>query len=328
MSRRVVYVALQQFCEYDEGPHQLLLNAGFEVRRNMLGRRLRREEMAGVLNDADAVLAGVEPYDAALFDALSRLRCLSRCGAGTDAIDLEAARQHGVNVYTTADEVIEPVAQMTVAMILACARNLALHARDSAGGLWKKRSGFLLSEWTIGLVGFGRIGRAVERYLRGFGPRVRIADPVVSADSLPAGVTLRPLLELLAEADLVSLHADRQRDAGALIGRAELARMKRGSCLVNTARGYLVDETALHEALVSGHLAGAALDVFDREPYAGPLTALPQVLCTPHVATLTRASRAAMEWGCARNVVAHFERACVAGTGGHVAADAIPGSST
>ena len=302
----LVYVALQQFCEGDERPRQLLRAAGYDVRQNTLGRRLRREEMPAMLREADAVLAGVEPYDAALFEALPRLRCISRCGVGTDVIDLEAARHHGVAVFTTADEVVEPVAQMTVAMMLALARNVPMHINNFRHRQWKKHVGVLLSEWTIGLVGFGRVGRAVEQYLRPFGPHVLAADPAVDGSELPPHVELREFQALLAEADVISLHADCRREEGPLIRQQELALMKQGSFLVNTARGHLLDEAALYAALTSGHIAGAALDVFAAEPYAGPLATLPQVLCTPHVATLTRASRAAMEWRSAQHIVDYF----------------------
>jgi len=310
MARPVVCVTLQQFCEQDERPRRALEEAGFEVRLNALGRRPRREELAELLRGADAVLAGVEPYDAAVLAALPKLRCISRCGVGTDSIDLDAARARGITVYTTPDATAEPVAQLTVAMMLALARNLMVHAHDCNQGRWKKHTGVLLSEWTVGLIGFGRVGRAVERLLSAFRPRVFVADPALHAKDLPDGVELREMPALLAEADLVSLHASRRPEEGPLIGARELAVMKSGSYLVNTARGFLVDETALSDALRSGHLAGAALDVFDAEPYTGPLTRLPTVLCTPHVATLTRASRAMMERQCSDNVVYHFQHHC------------------
>jgi len=308
MSQPVVYIALQQFCEYDEQPLHQLRVAGCDVRRNALGRRMGREELREALQDADAVVAGVEPYDAELLKALPRLRCISRCGVGTDSIDLEAARQQGVVVYTTTEEVVEPVAQMTITMILALARNIPRHLADVRGGRWKKWTGALLSEWTIGLVGFGRIGRSVERYLAAFAPRVLVADPRLRSTDVPDRVQLRELGALLAESNLVSLHASRQRGQGVLIGRQELSQMKRGAYLVNTARGFLVDEGALYDTLISGHLAGAALDVFEHEPYAGPLAGLPQVLCTPHVSSLARASRVAMEWRCAQHILEHFSQ--------------------
>lgn len=306
MSRPLVYVALQQFCEFDDRPLRALLESGFEVRLNDLRRRLKAEEIPQRVGEAEAVLAGVEPYDAGILASLPRLRCISRCGTGTESIDLEAAQRHRIAVLTTPEEVVEPVAQMTVAMIFGLARHFPEAMADFRNGLWQKRVGALLSEWTIGLVGFGRIGRAVERHLRPFEPRVLAADPHVSPAQVPPGVSLCSLEQLLGQSDLVSLHAGRRSEEGVLLGRKELSSMKPGSRLVNTARGRLVDQGALYDLLVAGHLSAAALDVFEEEPFTGPLTRLPQVLCTPHAASLTRASRLAMELRCARNVVEFF----------------------
>lgn len=306
MSPKNVFVALQQFCELEDRPRRLLIEAGFELHENTSGRRLRREELPTMLRDADAVLAGVEPYDDEVLSSLPRLRCISRCGAGTDSIDLGAAHRYKIAVLTTTNEVVEPVAQMTVAMILALARNLSLHVKDFSQGHWRKHTGCLLSEWTIGLVGFGRIGRAVEHHLRTFGAKILVTDPRVNTEELPSGVRGCDLSTLLAEADCVSLHAGRRPEDGFLIGQKELACMKRGSRLVNTARGYLVDEVALQGALESGHLAAFATDVFQTEPYQGALLKFPQVLATPHIASLTKRSRVDMELRCAKNVVDFF----------------------
>jgi D-3-phosphoglycerate dehydrogenase len=308
MKTPIVYVALQQFCEADDTPRRLLREAGCEVRENPFGRRLLRQEVSRLLAEAEAVIAGVEPYDAKVLAALPTLQCISRCGVGTESIDLEAARRRGIAVYTTPDEVTEPVAQLTVALILALARHLPQHLDAARAGRWEKHAGVLLSEWTIGLIGFGRIGRAVERLLRPFSPRILAADPALTSGDVPDAVQCVELAALLAQADVVSLHASRPVDAGPLLGRHELSAMKRGSYLVNTARGHLVEEAALVDALQSGHLAGAALDVFAEEPYTGPLARFPQVIATPHVASLTRASRAAMERRCAQNVVDWLSR--------------------
>lgn len=309
MSGQTIYVALSQFCQEDDRPRRALSKAGFTVRENTTGRRIRREEMADALRDAGGVLAGVEPYDGELLAGLPRLRCISRCGVGTDAINMEAAERLNIAVLTTPDEVVEPVAQMTVAMIFALARNFPLHSTEFRTGRWQKQTGYLLSEWTVGLVGFGRIGRRVAFCLQNFGPRILIADPYLGSDSLPAGVEICELPRLLADSDVVSLHAARPPEQGPILGLSEIAAMKRGGRVINTARGYLVDETALYQALRAGHVAAAALDVFSQEPYAGPLGSLPQVLCTPHVATLTRASRIAMELACAQNVISFFSQA-------------------
>ncbi|MBI4596951.1 MAG: phosphoglycerate dehydrogenase [Candidatus Omnitrophica bacterium] len=309
MTRPVVYVALQQFCEADDRPRRLLQEAGVAVNVNRLGRRMKREDLLRELPGVDAVLAGIEPYDAELLAALPQLRCISRCGVGTDAIDLEAAQRLGVAVLTTGDEVVEPVAQLTIAMMLALARQIPEHLADARQGRWTKRTGVLLSEWTIGLVGFGRIGRRVEQYLRPFQPTVLVADPQATSSELPKSVHLRSLETLLVEADCVSLHVSRPRTEGVVIGRKEFALMKPGAALINTSRGYLVDEAALHDAIQEHRLSAAALDVFEAEPHVGPLATLPQVLCTPHIGSLTRASRMAMEQRCAQHVVDFFAAA-------------------
>lgn len=306
--RPVVYVTLSQFCENDDTPRRILEGAGFILKENRTGHRIKREEMLEVLKDADAILAAVEPYDAELLSRLPKLKCISRCGAGADAIDQQAAKRHGIEIIVTPDEVVEPVAQMTVAMILGLARNFTLHQHDFWQGLWRKHTAWLLSEWTIGLIGFGKIGRKVAEYLRPFGCKILVHDPFLRSDAVPAYVQQVDLTTVLNQSDLVSLHAGRDSREGYLMTAKEFAQMKRGSFLVNTARGYLVEEKALKEALDSGHLAGAAMDVFEEEPYCGTLTRNPKVMATPHVATLTRASRAAMELKCAQNVVDFFER--------------------
>ena len=308
MSQETVFVALQTFCEGTDQPRQDLLQAGFRLQENPLGRRLQREELPELLREADAVLAGVEPYDGELLTMLTSLRCISRCGVGTDNIDLETARRKGVAVLTTAEEVVEPVVQLTLAMILSLARNLPLHWNDFRRGEWRKYTGHLLSEWTVGLVGFGKIGKALYDTLRPFGCRILVYDPHVTQKGIPKGVGCTQLEPLLRESDVVSLHAALPMGSPPLLGKREFALMRKGSRLINTSRGRLVDEEALVEALESKQLSAAALDVFENEPYTGRLSRLPQVLCTPHVASLTVRSRVEMELRCARNVIEFFSK--------------------
>lgn len=308
MTQKTVYVTLSEFCKNDDRPRKLLQEAGFIVKENTTGRRIKREEMMDALKTADGVLAAVEPYDAELLSQLPQLKCISRCGIGTDAIDLEAAKKYGKGVLVTVDEIVEPVAQMALAMILALARNFVPHIHDFKEGSWKKQTGFSMSELTVGLIGFGRIAKQLAKYLQPLGSPILVCDPFLKRGDFPTGIAPVDLDTLLSRSDLVSIHAARSAKEGVLLGANEFSKMKRGSFLVNTARGYMVGETALEEALKSGHLAGAALDVFEEEPYKGSLAKLPNVLCTPHVGTLTRGSRVAMELRCARNVVDFFSR--------------------
>jgi len=304
-----IYVALSQFCEDDQTPRQKLMEAGFDVRLNTTGRRIKRDELIEVLKGVDGVLAGVEPYDADILAQAPRLRCISRCGIGTDAIDLAEAKRRNISVLVTADEIVKPVAELTVAMMLALAKNIGLHSADLKSGEWKKHTGRMMSELTVGLMGFGKIARAVNQMLLPFHPRVLIHDPFVSTSLLPENVKSTSMDQLLAESDFLSIHAARKPQDGYLIGQKELSSMKKGSFLVNTARGYMLDENALLEALQSKHLAGAAMDVFETEPYNGPLGKLANVICTPHVATLTKSSRIAMEIKSVDNLVNFFKNA-------------------
>jgi len=294
-----VYVALSQFCQNDETPRRILQDAGFMVTENGSGRRPRPDELIESARDCSGIIAGVEHYDAETLGALPELRCISRCGAGIDSIDLEAAARLNIAVCSTPELVAEPVAQLTLAMILALARRLP----ESNAASWRRHTGFLLSEWTIGLVGFGRIGQAVERYLQPFSPRICVASPRLKEADAPPGVEVVDLNGLVAQSDLISIHAARRTADRPLIAAAEIARMKPGARIVNTARGYLLDEAALLEALNSGRLSGAALDVYSEEPYAGPLLNHPKVLCTPHIGTLTRASRREMELRAVENLI-------------------------
>ena len=221
-----------------------------------------------------------------------------------DAIDLIAARQRGVTVANTPGIPTEAVAELALAMFLALSRNLRLQSNLMQARRWERITGHLLDSRTVGLIGLGRIGQRVAQLCRAFNARVLAHDPVVDvALARRLEVTLVSKEQLLRDADIVSLHASRNAEHPVLIGAAELAMMKRGAVLVNLARGEMVDEGALAEALSSGQLAGAGLDVFGTEPYQGPLCDFEQLILTPHSATLTVETRAAMELQCLENAL-------------------------
>ena len=260
---------------------------------------------------ASIIVAGVEPYDSPTLQALPELQCIVRCGVGVDSIDLECARTRGVAVLNTPDAPTPAVAELALTLFLALSRNLRAQANSVAARKWQRLEAHLLSGRTVGLIGFGRIGRRVAALCKPFGARVIVADPAAEASAAAAAeVELVTLERLLAEADVVSLHASRAGAAPLQLGARELAAMKRGAVLVNVARGGMVDEAALAEHLRSGHLAGAALDVFAEEPYSGPLCDFENVILTPHSATLTVETRATMELECIDKAL-RFERGAI-----------------
>jgi D-3-phosphoglycerate dehydrogenase len=269
-------------------PHgvQLLVDAGWEVKQP--GATALGAELA----DADALIvrSATRVTDELLGQA-PRLRIVGRAGVGVDNIDLEAATHRGILVVNTPGSSATSVAEHTLALMLAMARsvpqlNAAMHA-----GRWEKSgaAGAELRGKTLGLVGLGRVGGEVARRAKALEMRVLAHDPYLNAERAAEwGVQLMPLAELLGQADYVSLHTALSPATEGLINQATLAQMKRGARLINTARGELVDEAALAEALGSGHLAGAGLDVFAIEPPGNsPLMALPNVIATPHVAGST-----------------------------------------
>ncbi|MEO7775011.1 MAG: NAD(P)-dependent oxidoreductase [Steroidobacteraceae bacterium] len=297
-NKDLVFVALSTFAERDAAPLRLLEQSGRPFRIHQTGKRITTQELLRDGTDAAVIVAGVEPYDAATLAGLPTLRCISRCGVGVDAIDLAAARARDVTVLNTPDVPTIAVAELALSLFLALSRNLRPQADSMRARRWERLESHLINGRTVGLVGFGRIGRRVAQLLQPFGARVLATDPLLTPEQAAAlNVTAVGMTELLQHADIVSLHLTRT-PGKALIGTAELAAMKQGAILVNLARGEHVDEAALVSALQSGKLAGAGLDVFPREPYDGPLCEFSQVILTPHSATMPVETRSAMELQC------------------------------
>jgi D-3-phosphoglycerate dehydrogenase len=299
-----ILVTLSTFCEDEPAPRQLLVRSGFAFVENTSGRRMTPEEILAAGTDWIGLVAGVEPYKAETLAQMPALRCISRVGIGLDAIDLMAAKARGIVVRNTPDAPVAAVAEMTVAQMLDLLKRLTWHAALMRQKKWSKKTGSMLEGRTVGLIGTGRIGRAVAARLVPFGVKLLGADPAPDAVwAATVGLEYCGLAELLTSADVVSLHASRPAADGPVLGAAEIARMKPGAILINTARGHLVDAAALEAALRSGALAGAGLDVFPEEPYAGGLCELDNVVLTPHIATLTSETRRRMEMEAVENLL-------------------------
>jgi phosphoglycerate dehydrogenase-like enzyme len=246
------------------------------------------EHLKLALRDVDAMLASTDPLNRDVL-AGSTLRVVARQGVGYDSVDVSAATDLGIVVTTTPGVLEECVAEHTIALLLGVTRDLVRRDREVRAGNWSRRSLPRMAGKTLGIVGLGRIGRAVVPRAQGLGMRVIAHDPFADVEyARERDVELCPLDELLATADVVSLHSPSTPETANLINARTLARMKRGAVLINTARGGLVDEDALCEALRSGHLLGAALDVFKQEPLPAdsPLAKLDNVLLCTHMAGL------------------------------------------
>jgi D-3-phosphoglycerate dehydrogenase / 2-oxoglutarate reductase len=300
----VIFVTLSTFAEYDQEPLDMLRASGVPFKIHGSGKRITTAELIAAAPDATVVVAGVEPYDRDTLARLPHLRCISRCGVGVDAIDLEAARERGVAVVNTPDAPVAAVAELALTMMLALSRNLPRQAIAARARQWTRLEAHLLGGRRVGIIGLGRIGRRVATLVQTFGSEVWAVDPAPDGAWCAAhSVRAVPLEELLAGCDIVSIHAARSTAAPLTLGAAEMNHMRPGAILINLGRGDMVDELALHAALVSGRLSGAGLDVYAEEPYRGPLCELPNVVLTPHSATLTVETRAEMERGCVRHAL-------------------------
>lgn len=303
-----IFVALSTFAERDRSPLDRLEASGRPFRLYDKGKRITTADLLAEGRDASVIIASVEPYDAPTLAALPGLRCISRCGAGVDNVDLDAARARGIAVLNTPDAPTASVAEAAITMFLALSRKLPQQAALMRARRWERVETHLLGSRTVGIVGLGRIGRRVAELCRAFGSEVVGYDPREDAAWLSrSGVRLVSLDELIATSDIVSLHAARSPENPFMVTREVLAKMKPGAAVVNLARGGMVDEDALARSLASGHLSGAALDVFAEEPYAGPLCDLPNVVLTPHSAALAVETRALMETQAVENALAFLD---------------------
>lgn len=307
-SRGAVFVATETFAEANPEPAEILAAEGFELRRNPHNRRLTREDYPACYAGVPYVIAGLEPYDDAVFAAHPSIRVVSRIGIGVDAIDLKAANTRGVAVYNTPAAPSKSVAELTVGFILGLIRGLAPMNSDFHGQRWAPRLGRELEQMTVGLLGFGRIGKMTAARLQPFGCRMIACDPEWDASQAEALRVKRvDFDEILAESDILSLHLPLSAETRHLIDAGRLDRMKRDAFLINTSRGGILDDRALIERLVSRRLAGAALDVFECEPDTAPYANVPNLLLSPHIGSNTREARYRMEIGAVRNLLAYVE---------------------
>ena len=266
-----------------------------EVREVNRGRNLTRQELLECLPGADACIAADEKYDAALLDTADKLTLIAREGTGYDGIDVQAATDRGILV-TNAPAVHEATANLTIGLLIALVRRILVCDRGVREDLWTRRDHWLCPDvtgLTLGILGFGQVGRAVARRAVAMGMKVLVYNRSdVTAAAADLGAAVSSLDDVLTDSDVVSLHIRHSRETDGMFDARLFAKMKKGAYFINTARGGMVDESALLDALTSGRLTGAAVDVLAQEPpdTGHPLLVMDNVICTPHVAGETTTS--------------------------------------
>lgn len=297
-----IIITTSSFGKYEQAPLELLRSRGFEVILNPFGRKLTKEEVIGLCKGAIGIIAGTETLDAEVIGKFKDLRVISRCGTGLDNIDQDAVRKKRIAIFNTLDTATIAVAELTVGLILNLLRRITRMHMAIINNKWEKLTGNLLYGKKVGVIGFGRIGRKCATLLMSFGCEIAYADPQVKDESIK--IRRLSLRGLLAWADIISLHVSGKER---VLGEYEISLMKEGALLINTSRGGVVDENALYQALQRGKLCGAALDVFEEEPYIGPLKKLDNVLLTPHIGAYAKETRIQIEKLAVENLLQGLE---------------------
>lgn len=296
-----ILIGPSSFAALDRAPMKRLLDTGCEIIDNPFKRKLTKSELIGLLsNGISGLIAGLETLDREVLER-SSLKVISRCGVGMSNVDLEAAKKLGIRVFSTPDAPTASVAELTIGALLSMIRMIPQMDRDLHDGKWNKIIGFQVSGKTVAIVGFGRIGKKVAELLRPFDVKIIAVDPDIKEDA--KGVRVLSLNDALKEADIISIHASGESK---LIGKKEFSLIKKGAFLLNAARGGVIDEKALVQALEEGRVMAAWLDTFEIEPYEGPLRKYPQVILTPHVGSYTLECRKSMEMEAVSNLIDAF----------------------
>ncbi|MBD1382310.1 phosphoglycerate dehydrogenase [Metabacillus arenae] len=284
---------------------EMLEQAGYEVVANPYGKPLNEDQLLELIGDFDAIVSGFNQITARVLERADRLKVIAQHGIGVDSIDVAAASHRGVVVSTAVGTNENAVADLTFGLMLSLTRSIPAAHSLVIGGSWSVITGGEVWGKTLGIVGLGRIGRAVTRRAQGFEMNVlayaRSSDEEFVKEH---GISLVTMEELLSQSDFVTLHVPLKENTRHLIGAEELALMRPDSFLINTARGGLLDENAVFHALAEKRIAGAALDCFSSEPPTGSrLLGLNNLIATPHMGAFTREALGRTSISCAQSIL-------------------------
>jgi D-3-phosphoglycerate dehydrogenase len=302
MSR--VFITTSSFATFSKEPLGLLDKNGISFELNDRGRKLTPDEVGVSLQKYDGVIAGTELYTKEILIKLPNLKVISRLGVGMDNIDLVYAQDQGLKVYKTITTPALAVAELTLGFILDLLRKINNQNNQLKTGVWRKQMGELLHGKTLGIVGLGTIGKQLVKILRGFNLNIFAYD-LYQDESFAKkfNILYVELDELLQKSDIISLHLNLTEKTNQLFNYNSFKRMKRNAILINASRGEIIDENALVKALDEELIQGAGLDVFENEPYLGPLVNYDNVILTPHIGAYAKEIRMQMELEAAENII-------------------------
>jgi D-3-phosphoglycerate dehydrogenase / 2-oxoglutarate reductase len=289
-------------CGYE--PLDILRKAGYDAKKNPYGRKLTEDETIELSHDVVGIIAGVENYNKNVLDNIHTVKCISRVGVGMDSIDIPYAESKGISVVNTPDGPTQAVAELSIGLAMNLLRRISISDRRIRGGVWKKEVGNLIQGKKVGIIGLGRIGKRASGLFKALGCEVIATDKYFDVEwAKEAGVSEASMEELLRDSDIISIHIPGMPKGEYLIGSDELLMMKKEVIIINLARGGIVNESALFDHLSKNENSFAACDVFDTEPYNGPLAKLDNSVLTPHLGSYATEGKLNMEIDAVWNLI-------------------------
>jgi D-3-phosphoglycerate dehydrogenase / 2-oxoglutarate reductase len=292
-----VLITTVPFGENNRLPLEILEKTEIDYIINPLNKKLTEDELAEMVTDFDVIIAGTEPITQKVMDAATNLKMISRVGIGLDSVDLLEAEKRGITVSYTPDAPAPAVAELTIGLMLTLLRSVQLSNMEMHNGKWHRYLGRRLSEVTIGIIGMGRIGTSVLKHLQGFdSPKIFVNDviqnKILEKKYNIEWVDKKTIYKL---ADIITIHTPLTSRTKNMVRKKQLLSMKEDAVIINTARGGIIKEKDLFDVLESGHLSGAAIDVFDFEPYDGKLCEIQHCILTAHMGSMSVDCRTRME---------------------------------
>ena len=293
-----VLITTIPFADKDRLPLELLENANIDYLINPLNKKLTEDELTEIVTDFDVIIAGTEMITSKVMDRAKNLKMISRVGIGLDSVDLVSAKERGIIVSYTPDAPSPAVAELTFGLIFSLLRSIHVSNSQLHEGKWYRFFGRRLSEVTLGIIGVGRIGGRVIRRTKSFGsPRLLVNDIDNSKrpDLIDFKLNWVSKEKIYEEADIISIHTPLTSATKDMVTREQLLKMKKDAIIINTSRGGIINEQDLYEVMNSGHLSGAAIDVFEKEPYDGKLSEIERCILTAHMGSMSEDCRTRME---------------------------------
>ena len=304
------------FSDKDSTPLSMLKKTGIDYLINPLNKKLTEDELVEMVADFDVIIAGTEPITKRVMDAAVNLKMISRVGIGLDSVDLLEAKRKGIVVSYTPDAPAPAVAELTIGLMLTLLRSAQLSNMEMHNGKWHRFFGRRLSKVVVGIIGIGRIGTGVLQHLQGFGsPKILVND--VSPDSnlnKKFNIEWVDKETIYQQADIITIHTPLTFKTKNLVKKEQLLNMKKNAFIINTARGGIINEQDLYEVMHTGHLSGAAIDVFDFEPYNGKLCEIERCILTAHMGSMSVDCRTRMEIEATEEVVRFLTKQPLEGT--------------